>query len=380
MSTLYPDLSLTNFPNSIDQFMTFLNIVATDGPLIAQYQSAMEAGNITLANQILTQIPQSTQKIITAVDLNTLSQSMLAVERFYSTDIEPYIDNLQESWINIIQQFEYKGAWQSGTTYITNNLVSYNVNGLNLLYIALSNVPVSTLPTNTLYWRLLTIQGESGESGEGLSYRQEWNSATNYSINDSVTYNGILWMSIQSNQNQIPSNNSQYWKVIMNLEVTTYPIQDTEPSNLEVNSLWFNTSNNPTQYYFLAPLNNLASQNTILNGYSAYDDEGNVIEGNYIAPTLTNVEYGENAGTEINFTLYPICACNIFGSLNNGTLYSVGLLPNSAGGWSGGAVNIIDGSQHSATASGSTNQINSVVIDGNQNLNISLWSAIRIPI
>ena len=59
MSALYPDLSLTNFPSSLDQFMTFLNIVASDGPLIAQYQAAMEAGNQTQANQILAQMPQA---------------------------------------------------------------------------------------------------------------------------------------------------------------------------------------------------------------------------------------------------------------------------------------------------------------------------------
>lgn len=44
MSTKYPDLSLTNFPNSLDQFTTFLNIVSSDGPLIGQYQSAMQMG------------------------------------------------------------------------------------------------------------------------------------------------------------------------------------------------------------------------------------------------------------------------------------------------------------------------------------------------
>ena len=95
MSALYPDLSLTNFPSSLDQFMTFLNIVATDGPLIAQYQAAMESGNQTQANQILAQIPQGTQKIMTAVTLNQLSQAMLAIERFYKTDIEPHIQTQQ---------------------------------------------------------------------------------------------------------------------------------------------------------------------------------------------------------------------------------------------------------------------------------------------
>lgn len=279
MSTKYPDLSLTNFPNSLDQFTTFLNIVSSDGPLIGQYQSAMQNGDTTLANQILTQIPQATQKIITAVDLNTLSQAMLAIERFYLNDIEPYIDDLHQSWINTIQQFSYKGVWQSGTSYVTNNLVSYTTSGLNFVYIALSNVPIGISPTNQTYWRLLTIQGQQGASGEGLSYRQEWNSSTQYATNDAVTYDGALWMALQASQNRLPDTNPQYWQLVMNLKTTTYPIQDTVPTNLQVDGLWFNTSSNPTNYVYLAPLTNPASSSNIASGYQAYDANGNLIVG-----------------------------------------------------------------------------------------------------
>lgn len=279
MSTKYPDLSLTNFPNSLDQFTTFLNIVSSDGPLIGQYQSAMQNGDTTLANQILTQIPQATQKIITAVDLNTLSQAMLAIERFYLNDIEPYIDDLHQSWLNTIQQFSYKGVWQSGTSYVTNNLVSYTTSGLNFVYIALSNVPIGISPTNQTYWRLLTIQGQQGASGEGLSYRQEWNSSTQYATNDAVTYGGALWMALQASQNRLPDTNPQYWQLVMNLKTVTYPIQDTVPINLQVDGLWFNTSSNPTNYVYLAPLTNPASSSNIASGYQAYDASGNLIVG-----------------------------------------------------------------------------------------------------
>ena len=279
MSTKYPDLFLTNFPNSLDQFTTFLNIVSSDGPLIGQYQSAMQNGNTTLANQILTQIPQATQKIITAVDLNTLSQAMLAIERFYLNDIEPYIDDLHQSWLNTIQQFSYKGVWQNGTSYVTNNLVSYTTSGLNFVYIALSNVPIGISPTNQTYWRLLTIQGQQGASGEGLSYRQEWNSSTQYATNDAVTYNGALWMALQASQNRLPDTNPQYWQLVKNLKTVTYPIQDTVPTNLQVDGLWFNTSSNPTNYVYLAPLTNPASSSNIASGYQAYDASGNLIVG-----------------------------------------------------------------------------------------------------
>ena len=250
MSTLYPDLSLSNFPNSLDQFTTFLNIVASDGPLIAQYQAAMEAGNTTLANQVLAQIPQGTQKIITAVSLNTLSQAMLAIERFYLTDIEPFLQTQQSNWLSVINQFSYKGNWQANTSYVVNNLVTYTVSGINLMYIATSTPPVGFSPANTKYWRVLTIQGPQGESGDGVTYRQEWNENTNYSINDVVSYSGKLWIATASNQNEPPSEYPSSWKVLIDLIVTTYPIQDTAPSGLQNGGLWFNTYNNPSNYVY----------------------------------------------------------------------------------------------------------------------------------
>ena len=300
-NNLYPDLPLTNFPSNIDTFTTWLNIVASDGVLIQQYQDAIQAGNTTLANQILTQIPQVTQKIITATDLNKLSQAMLAIERFYLTDIEPYIETQQQSWLTAIQQFSYKGVWQNGTSYVVNNMVSYTVSGLNLIYIATSTPPVGTAPTNTQYWRVLTIQGQPGSSGDGLSYRQEWNSSTTYSTNDAATYDGAVWMALQSSQNRLPDSSPQYWRLIMNLETVAYPIQDTVPTNLQVDGLWFNTSDNPTQYIY---------QGDVDDGKSliatAITDKGVATEATdsfaQMAANIGAIETSNNEGVTITIT------------------------------------------------------------------------------
>lgn len=279
MSNLYPDLSLTVFPAGVDSFPQWLNITASDGPLIQQYMSAVQAGNLTLANQVLAQIPSGTQKILKSNDLNKMTQCLLAVERFYSSDIEDYIATQQESWNAIINQFTYQGQWLNTTTYVQNNLVSYSIYGLQYIYIATSNVPVGVPPTNQSYWRLLTMQGQQGVSGTGLSYRQRWIASNSYVVNDAVTYGGALWMAVQPSQGQEPTNGSSYWKLIMSLATTTYPIQDTTPQNQLPGELWFNTSGNPTQYYWLDTLDNPAQASDIASGKQAYDDQGNLIVG-----------------------------------------------------------------------------------------------------
>lgn len=279
MSVLYPDLSLTAFPGDIDSFTTWLDIIASDGALVLQYQQAMQAGNTVLANQILAQIPSATQKIIKATDLNKMTQAILAVERFYQTDVEPYIQEQQTNWLEIIQRFSYKDEWASGTTYEVNNFVSYTVSGATLIYLATSNPPVGTPPTNTNYWRLLSIQGQQGPSGEGVSYREEWAPTTQYYTDDTVTYGGALWIATQNSQGQTPQSGSQYWQLVMSLGLTTYPIQDSEPTGQEVGGLWFNTQVNPTNYYQLATLENPATAAQISAGYEAYNDDGEVITG-----------------------------------------------------------------------------------------------------
>lgn len=322
MSVLYPDLSYTSFPNSIDSFTTWLDIIASDGALVLQYQQAMQAGNTVLANQILAQIPSASQKIIKATDLNKLTQAILAVERFYKTDIEPYIQEQQTNWLDTIQRFSFKGEWASGTTYETNNFVSYTFSGLTLLYLAISDPPVGTPPTNTNYWRLLSIQGQQGPSGEGVSYREEWSPTTQYYTDDVVTSGGAVWIATQDSQGQTPQSGSQYWELVMSLGLTTYPIQDSEPTGQEVGGLWFNTQVNPTNYYQLAALENPAGAAQIAAGYEAYSDDGEVITGtqsmddylrtdgsnamtgslNMNNQKIVNVSNGTNANDAVNFS------------------------------------------------------------------------------
>ena len=281
MSVTYPDLNNTVFPDGgIDTFLTYLNITASDGRLVQQYMDAMNQGNQSLAEQVLAQIPAASQKIIKATDLNKMTQAIQAVERFYKTDIEPFVENKQTEWLDVINRFYYVGKWLSGTSYQKNNMVTYTVNNVELLFLAISdNIPVGTAPTNTTYWRVLTIQGQQGVSGKGLSYRQEWEQGETYTSEDAVTHSGAIWMALKTVTAIEPGADSSAWKMIVRLEATTYPIQDEQPTNQTEGGLWFNTQTSPTGYYKLAPLTNPATAAQIALGYEVYDAQGNKIVG-----------------------------------------------------------------------------------------------------
>ena len=71
------------FPNEIQTFPQMIDLAASDGTLAQQYQAAMQAGNLALAKQILAQIPNNQNKIITADYLNTINDTVVAVEQYF---------------------------------------------------------------------------------------------------------------------------------------------------------------------------------------------------------------------------------------------------------------------------------------------------------
>ena len=79
----------TLFPNAIQNFPQMIDLIASDGALVQQYQTAMQAGNVTLAKQILDQIPNSQNKIITADYLNTINDTLVAVEKYFQARYSP---------------------------------------------------------------------------------------------------------------------------------------------------------------------------------------------------------------------------------------------------------------------------------------------------
>ena len=89
----------TTFPNAIQTFPQMINLIASDGTLVQQYQTAMQAGNLTLAKQILAQIPNNQNKIITADYLNTINDTVVAVEKYFQARYSPayVVSNTQPS-------------------------------------------------------------------------------------------------------------------------------------------------------------------------------------------------------------------------------------------------------------------------------------------
>ena len=239
MSTTYQDLSFTTFPEQVQTFVTMLNMAVSDGSAVAGYQQAMQQGNYNLAQQYFSQITNGNQKFVDATKMNTLMDTCVALQRFYSTDIQPYIEAKQQIWENEVSQFTYRGLYSSSTEYYKNNFVLAMVNGVDQVFICLTQAPIGTPVTDVNYWRQLTIRGEQGASGITLTFRYAWDSTQTYNVDDVVTYNGSVWACIVQNNNQLPTSNSSYWQLVYTAQQEIYPFSSATPASGQIGSLWF---------------------------------------------------------------------------------------------------------------------------------------------
>lgn len=242
MSTTYPDLTYTTFPDTEQSFVEMIDMNSSDGALMTQYQTAMQNGDFATARTVLAQIPNANNKILDSVKMNTLFDTTVALERFYKTNVEPYIETKQQEWEQLVAlftaNFAYVGPYQQGTQYQQNNIVS-SINpstGDTNLYIAIQNnsAPI----TDTTSWRVLTIKGVQGLSGEGLTFAGAWNSTTAYNEGDVVTYQNELWSALQANTNQEPGTTTGYWQSYGNFPVISIVVSQSQPTQ-SVGDFWF---------------------------------------------------------------------------------------------------------------------------------------------
>ena len=79
----------TSYPNSIQLFPTMQDMTASDALLVTQFQQAMQAGNVPLAQTILAQITDKDTKIISAELLNTAWDTLVALQKQFITKYSP---------------------------------------------------------------------------------------------------------------------------------------------------------------------------------------------------------------------------------------------------------------------------------------------------
>lgn len=207
MSTLYSEFLYSNFPDQPYDTYEYMQDMTFDLlGLVSQYESLMLNKRFDEASQLLKDNPSLNRIYFNAEKYNKLIDSIRSTQRLYSEDVQMYI-------LELVQN---KGTYSNTQKYTKYNVVNYD----SMVYMCTSlDTPLGTLPTNTKYWYPLSIKGERGFSGLGLSFDGVFNSKTTYNSDSAVSYGTCLYASTSDdNIGHTPSKSSSYWDLVVDFQ------------------------------------------------------------------------------------------------------------------------------------------------------------------
>ena len=310
MSQSYVDLTETNFPQSIDTFDRVTDVTIDLLPLVKQYQTLYNSGKLNDASQLLINHPELQNCMINAKTINRCYDGIKALQRYYFSDIQKYIEEL----------ITYRGEYSNKSSYDKYDVVLYNSSA----YLCISNSEIGVLPTSNK-WIQITLQGDQGVPGLGLNFSGSWSAVTTYPKDSCVTYNNVLYASaIDNNLGKTPSQNSSYWTLVF--DISQFATYDNSASNLNattlqsaIDELNISINNNTNK---LNTIENGAEKNTVTgikgNSESTYRT-GNVnITAANLGITVVNntadkdksVAYANSAGSANTATTAGTCTGN----------------------------------------------------------------------
>lgn len=222
MSQSYLDLTETNFPQAIDTFDRATDVTLDLLPLVKQYQTLYNNGKLNEASQLLIDHPELQNCMINAKTINRCYDGIKALQRYYFSDIQKYIEEL----------ITYRGEYSNKSSYEKYDVVLYNSSA----YLCVSDYSsIGILPTSDK-WVQITLKGDQGVPGLGLNFSGTWSVTTIYKKDSCVTYNNVLYASIEDNNlGRTPSQNSSYWSLVF--DMSEFTIYDNSSSNLNSTNL-----------------------------------------------------------------------------------------------------------------------------------------------
>jgi hypothetical protein len=108
--------------------------------------------------------------------------------------------------------FAWKGAYNAGTAYVINDVVSYTDGST---YVCTAST-TGHVPTNASFWALFTsvgVTGATGPTGQGLTFRGAYVGGTTYAPYDIVTIGGDSYICILASTGHTPPN-ATYWTLV----------------------------------------------------------------------------------------------------------------------------------------------------------------------
>ena len=270
MSVTYSDLIFTQYPDAVDTYEYMQDMTLELLELASKYESLMVSKRFDEASELLKNNPSLDKIYFNAEKYNKLIDSIKSMQRLYFSDIQKYLEQL----------IRFKGNYLTTASYKKYDVVLYN-NGS--AYLCVSDSGIGELPTSNK-WVQITLQGEQGEPGLGLSFLGIWQATYTYNKDSAVSYGNCLYAStIDNNVGKTPSKNSSYWILIF--DVSEFIAYDNSSSNL--NATNFQDAIDELNININTNKNNINNNTTSIN---TINTKLNTIEQGAQVNTITGVK------------------------------------------------------------------------------------------
>lgn len=199
-----------------------------------QYYNSFINGNIDDAHKLIEDNPNLKFKVINAENLNKIVEHILSLENNYFEGVENVLENHLSKYQIDINDLIYLREYNSNTQYEINNFVSYN----NEIYYCFKTPPnKGVLPTDTKYWIYLGLHGEDSRISLGVKYQGNWSSSKTYNKYDMVVYSNQLFVAKEKNSGENPILSNK-WSLQMAVEEQGIFVSEEEPPNIQHGNIW----------------------------------------------------------------------------------------------------------------------------------------------
>lgn len=119
MSATYSDLPYTKFPEDQETLITYQNVDSSSKTIVDTYLGYMSRGEFSEAQTYYNQHANVLNKIIINENtINTLLQSIIALERMFANDVTGYINRVTNNLVPIEVVNSLPATTESGKLYL----------------------------------------------------------------------------------------------------------------------------------------------------------------------------------------------------------------------------------------------------------------------
>lgn len=210
----------------------------------------MIQGKYSEALQILNGNPQLNTKAFIASSINKIITGVTYVQSLFNQDVTIFLSDLATKYFSLVDNFRNRLKWLNNVQYVPYNFVVF----LDKIYMCLRTPEIGVSPNNTDYWLELGLKGKEGSAGLNLNMKYNWDSVTEYSLNDLVVYKRNIYVALTSNIGKEPDINMEDWLLFLVIGESEIYVNNSPPINYTENTVWFKTKNDIKTQQDLTPV------------------------------------------------------------------------------------------------------------------------------